>query len=117
MKADNLFENLPAELPQELFTTILQAAGFRVERIVSQGHVSPPGFWYDQEESEWVMVVEGAAAVEFEGDAEPVELRRGLVPEHPGPCKAPGGLDRSQPQDGVAGDPLPAMSRRSLCIP
>jgi cupin 2 domain-containing protein len=85
MKADNLFENLPAELPEELFTTILQAAGFRVERIVSQGHASPPGFWYDQEESEWVMVVEGAAAVEFEGDAGPVELRRGsclTIPAH-----------------------------------
>ena len=40
-------------------------------------HASPPGFWYDQEQSEWVLLVEGSAALEFEGHPEPVELRRG----------------------------------------
>ena len=85
MKAENLLDNLPAALPEELFTTILQADGLRVERIVSQGHASPPGFWYDQEENELVIVLEGSAAVQFEGDAEPVELRRGSylnIPAH-----------------------------------
>ena len=85
MKPENLLDNLPANLPEELFTTILQADGLRVERIVSQGHASPPGFWYDQEENELVMVLEGNAAVQFEGDAEPVELRRGSylnIPAH-----------------------------------
>ena len=85
MERENLLDNLPADLPEELFTTILQADGFAVERIVSQGHASPPGFWYDQEENELVMVLEGSAAVQFEGDAEPVELRRGSylnIPAH-----------------------------------
>ena len=77
MNTENLLDNLPADLPEELFTTILQGSSFRVERIVSQGHASPPGFWYDQEENEMVIVMEGTAAVQFEGDAEPVELRRG----------------------------------------
>ena len=79
MKADNLLDNLPAEVPAELFTTILEADGLRVERIVSQGQASPPGFWYDQAESELVIVLEGSAAVEFEDGAGPVELRRGSL--------------------------------------
>ena len=44
----NLFASLPADLPEELFTTLLQALGVRLERIVSHGHQSPDGFWYDQ---------------------------------------------------------------------
>jgi cupin 2 domain-containing protein len=85
MNAKSLLENLPADLPEELCTTILQAAGLRVERIVSQGHASASGFWYDQDENEWVLVLEGSAAVQFEGDAEPVKLRRGSylnIPAH-----------------------------------
>ena len=85
MKAENLLENLPVDLPEELFTTILQTGGLRVERIVSQGQSSPPGFWYDQGENELVIVLDGSAAVQFEGDTEPVELRRGSylkIPAH-----------------------------------
>ena len=85
MEPENLLDNLPANLPEELFTTILQANNLRIERIVSHGHVSPPGFWYDQDENELVIVLEGSAAVQFDGDAEPVELRRGSylnIPAH-----------------------------------
>jgi cupin 2 domain-containing protein len=85
MKADNLLDDIPAQLVEELFTTLLRANGFRVERIVSQGHVSPPGFWYDQNDSEWVVVLQGSAAVQFEGNAGLVELRPGSylnIPAH-----------------------------------
>jgi len=85
MYAENLLDNLPADLREELFTTILQADNLRIERIVSQGHASSPGFWYNQEENELVIVLEGTAAVQFEGDAQPVELRRGSylnIPAH-----------------------------------
>ena len=85
MNAANLLDHLPAHLSEELFTTILQANNVRIERIVSQGHASPPGFWYDQEENELIILLEGSAAVQFEGDAEPVELRRGSylnIPAH-----------------------------------
>ena len=70
----NLLADLPAALPQELFEPLLTAPGVRVERIVSLGHASLPGFWYDQPEHEWVLLVRGAARLRFEGDAEPVEL-------------------------------------------
>lgn len=62
----NLLASLPRDLPEEVFTTLLQAPGVRVERIVSQGHQSPAGFWYDQPTSEWVLVLKGAARLEFE---------------------------------------------------
>ena len=85
METANLLDNLPADLPKELFTTILQADGLRIERIVSQGHASPPDFWYDQEENELVIVLEGRARVQFKGENGPVELRRGSylnIPAH-----------------------------------
>jgi len=77
MESENLLDAIPADLPEELFTPLLKASSVRIERIVSHGHDSPPEFWYDQEEDELVMVLEGSAAVQFEGNAEPVELRRG----------------------------------------
>ena len=85
MNAENLLDGIPTDLPEELLSTILQANNLRIERIISQGHASPPGFWYDQEENEMVIVLEGSAAVQFEGDAEPVELRQGSylnIPAH-----------------------------------
>ena len=62
----NLFDEIPAELPDELFEVLAESEGVRVERIVSDGHASPEGFWYDQEQSEWVMLVSGSAVLEFE---------------------------------------------------
>ena len=85
MNAANLLDNLPADLPEELFTPLLKASSVRIERIVSHGHVSPPGFWYDQDDNEWVLVIDGSAAIEFEGQPEPVELPRGSylnIPAH-----------------------------------
>jgi cupin 2 domain-containing protein len=62
----NLFSNNPANLPEELTTVLQEGHGVRIERIVSRGHSSPAGFWYDQPESEWVLVLKGAARLEFE---------------------------------------------------
>jgi cupin 2 domain-containing protein len=71
MTASNLFADLPAGLPDEFFTTLLDAGSVRIERIVSHGHASPDGFWYDQDEHEWVVVLRGAARLRFEvGTAE-----------------------------------------------
>jgi len=68
---------LPAILPsEELFQDLVRAASFRVERIVSAGQSSPPGYWYDQEEDEWVALLQGEAALEFE-DGGVVELSSG----------------------------------------
>jgi len=62
--AVNLFADLPKQLPEELVTTLLDADNVRMERIVSNGHASPEGFWYDQDQHEWVMVLKGAARLQ-----------------------------------------------------
>jgi cupin 2 domain-containing protein len=79
----NLFSDIPESLPDELTTVLHEGHGGRVERIVSLGHRSPDGFWYDQPEEEWVMVLKGAARLEFERGF--VEMREGdwiTIPAH-----------------------------------
>jgi cupin 2 domain-containing protein len=61
----NLFAGIPEELSEELFQEILQAPHFRLERIVSRGQASPPGFWYDEPTHEWVVLLSGRAALRF----------------------------------------------------
>ena len=57
--ADNLFSDIPDCLTEELVTILAENQHVRIERIVSNGHSSPNGFWYDQEEFEWVIVLKG----------------------------------------------------------
>lgn len=67
---DNLFAALPQAPVAEAFDTLLQNAGLRVERIVSRGHASPPGFWYEQSENEWVLLLRGEARLTVEGQGD-----------------------------------------------
>lgn len=78
-----IFADIPPDLPDELFTTILDATSVHIERIVSHGHASPEGFWYDQPQHEWVVVLKGAARLRF--DDEMIELTPGdfvNIPAH-----------------------------------
>ena len=80
---DNLFADLPARLPDDLIVTLLEAADVCIERIVSHGHASPEGFWYDQDRHEWVVVLKGAARLRFEDRT--VEMKPGdfvNIPAH-----------------------------------
>jgi len=81
----NLFMNIPASLPEELTTVLADSGQVRIERIISDGHASPEGFWYDQDQTEWVLLVSGSAvlSVEKETGIERVELNPGdhlLIP-------------------------------------
>jgi cupin 2 domain-containing protein len=73
----NLFKDIPAELPEELVEVMVAGCGVRVERIVSTGQLSPPDLWYDQDESEWVVVLKGEAKLRFEHDENPIHLMPG----------------------------------------
>ncbi len=73
----SLRSGLPTQLPDELFTTLARGRGVRIERIVSRGHSSPEGFWYEQEESEFVLVTQGSARLVIEGRAEELCLAAG----------------------------------------
>lgn len=73
----NIFSDIPSNLPDELFETLVKSDNVRIERIVSNGHVSPEGFWYDQDQQEFVILLKGAAGLRFEGADHPVEMRPG----------------------------------------
>jgi cupin 2 domain-containing protein len=73
----NLFADLAASAAEEGLVTLLAAPGLRIERIVSMGQASPPGFWYDQDDAEWVVVLEGAARLSIAGEDAPRLLCRG----------------------------------------
>ena len=80
----NVFTGIAAPAGAEDVSTLFDNRQTRIERIVSRGHVSPPGFWYDQDADEWVMLVRGSATLEFDNGSV-VELRAGdylTIPSH-----------------------------------
>ena len=76
MKLGNLFANLANAQSGEEFLTLFDNTNVKIERIVSHAHPSPAGFWYDQDEDEWLVVLRGSATLEFIG-GEQVELKAG----------------------------------------
>ena len=80
----NLFDDLPRQADEELFTELLWRKGVRIERIVSTGQSTPVDKPYNQEYDEWVLLVSGSAGLWIEGEGER-ELRPGdyvLIPSH-----------------------------------
>ena len=85
MQVGNIFSRVPADLSDELVEDIVVAGAVKIERIISEAHSSAPGFWYDQDRSEWVLVLRGSAGVLFEGSEETIVLRTGdwiNIPAH-----------------------------------
>lgn len=73
----NLFGDIPTGAASEQFVELLSRSGLTIERIVSCGQVSPPQFWYDQPEGEWLLVLQGEARLAFEGETTPCWLKPG----------------------------------------
>ena len=85
MDISNIFSDIQKQTPDEVLETILQTHQFKIERIISQGHATAEGEWYDQDKNEWVLVLKGNAGVLFEGDDGIVILRTGdyiNIPAH-----------------------------------
>jgi cupin 2 domain-containing protein len=81
----NIFANVPLDLSEEQCEPLAASAAVRIERIISHGHASPDGFWYDQLRQEFVVLLQGAANIRFEGVAELAELVPGdyiSIPAH-----------------------------------
>jgi cupin 2 domain-containing protein len=72
---DNVFADIPTNLSVELSFTLLAANNVRIERSVSHGHTSPNGFWHDQDQHEWVLLIKGAARLQLEDEL--MELKPG----------------------------------------
>ena len=77
MKGGSLFK-IPEEWAgeDEYIETLISSHSIRVERIISRGHVSAGGSWYDQEQDEWVALLQGDARLVFD-DGSILELRAG----------------------------------------
>jgi cupin 2 domain-containing protein len=67
----NLFAGIDCNAEEERFDTLVSRDGVLIERIISTGQASPPGFWYDDAREEWVALLAGAATLEFEDTAQP----------------------------------------------
>jgi len=87
MQKTNIFTAIPEDLPEELLQTLVKRDRIHIERIVSRQHVTPENQWYDQQNDEWVMILQGQAILEFEQDKQTFKLNSGdycLIPAH---CK------------------------------
>lgn len=67
---DNIFRDVKAKRDDEEIVSLLSRPGLRIERIVSTGQASPAGFWYEQPEDEWVILLAGSAGLAIEGEGE-----------------------------------------------
>lgn len=75
---DNLFADLPAfDSSDEQFTRLLAEPGLLIECIVSTGQASPPDFWYEQAQAEWIVLLRGEALLRFADEADARRLRPG----------------------------------------
>jgi cupin 2 domain-containing protein len=81
----NIFENIPEQLPEELIECLFKRNNIKIERIISKGHITPKGQWYDQDEDEWVLLIQGQATLLYEKDRQTFHLNAGdylLIPAH-----------------------------------
>jgi cupin 2 domain-containing protein len=81
----NIFAAVPEHLDAELIEILARGGPCRLERIVSRGHSTAAGLWYDQDWDEWVLLLRGSATLRFAGDSEPTHLAAGdflLIPAH-----------------------------------
>ena len=84
IQVENLFANLPQLSGSEESLSLFEKPFIKIERIVSQSYSSPAGFWYDQNEDEWVILMRGEATLEFEA-GELVHMKEGdylMIPRH-----------------------------------
>lgn len=63
---NNIFENIELAGEEEQFDLLQKGLHYRIERIVTSGHSSPEGFYYEQENDEWIFLVQGEVILEME---------------------------------------------------
>jgi cupin 2 domain-containing protein len=77
LQTGNLYSFDAQHGDEERIDVLVTGQRLNVERIVSMGHASPEGFWYDDSRAEWVVLLSGAAALEFEDDSTLHDMRPG----------------------------------------
>jgi cupin 2 domain-containing protein len=88
-QSHNLLLDLPNAQTGEVFTELLARPGLRIERIVSAGQSSKERLFYDQEQSEWILLLQGCAQLELEvaGQMQCVTLQQGSFLHIPARCR------------------------------
>lgn len=75
--AGNLLQSPCPPAGEERLDVLLQSPDLRLERIHSCAHSTASGQWYDQPQSEWVLLLRGSARLRFEDEAETRDLAVG----------------------------------------
>ncbi|MCC6134572.1 MAG: cupin domain-containing protein [Candidatus Contendobacter sp.] len=83
----NLFADLPNQRADEQFDLLLRKDACRLERIISTGHATPPGEWYDQDGDEWVVLLQGRAGLRLADEPNIRELKPGDYVWLPAHCR------------------------------
>ena len=73
----NFFDNIPADLSQEVFQDIVSKDNVKIERIISHGQSTPSDQPYIQNNHEWVILLKGQAAITFDDDHSEIILNPG----------------------------------------
>lgn len=83
MGLSNLY-TFTKEPHKEFVRMLASGKNVRIKHIVSAGEITPLGEWYDQEEEEWIALIQGEALLVYE-NGEHVRLKSGdtlLIPSH-----------------------------------
>lgn len=85
MEKKSIFSDIiPSD--NEEFLKIVEKPNIKIERIVSSGQSTPEGFWYNQKQHEFVIIIQGNAVLEFE-EFDDVTLKTGDYIDIPPHCK------------------------------
>ena len=99
MSSDNLFQARCPEPGAEIKRQLAAGNGWTLMLINSNGFVSPEGEWFDQAESEWVLVLRGSARLRLSSPDRLFDLSAGdhlMIPPHQRHR-----LDRTDPDPGT----------------
>lgn len=81
----NLLAKSQIDISKEYLETLLQTADVKIEKIVSDGHITPAGEYYNQDWNEWVAVIKGEAVLKLIEPDELITLKQGdylFIPAH-----------------------------------
>ena len=81
----NLFDISQFDLSakEEIVHSLISHRLVRIERIISYGQISNE--WYDQQEDEWVVLLQGNGTLIFEEEQQEISMEKGsylFIPAH-----------------------------------
>lgn len=81
----NIFSNIPLDFKEEFIEPLVKDPQVKIDRIISRGHRSARDFWYNQDENEFVLILQGEAKLKFKDEKGIVYMGKGdymIIPAH-----------------------------------